>query len=261
MASLVQSPVIQAPAVQAPAVTSRTRSAARSVSRAGALADLSRSRPEQHPRLVHDPQLRLQRRHRNLHLHFRLHRGLRLWPGHGRARLHRRRRAHPEASLADLRGARLPVRDLHRRDRLCRVELRESALRRGNERARLPQDAGRHDHPGAAAQVQAGEHGRAAALYRAADDVPAGALAADPQRHGRAGAFGRALRRDLGVRLEHRVLAERALVLQSVRLAAFVRVRRLVRARRRDAAGAGACARRSRSGWRSLICCSRSASP
>ena len=94
-----------------------------------------------------------------------------------------------QAGLADLRGARLPVRDLHRRDRLCRVELRESALRRGNERARLPQDAGRHDHPGAAAQVQAGQHGRAAALYRAADDVPGGALAADPQRHGRAGRF------------------------------------------------------------------------
>ena len=30
--------------------------------------------------------------------------------------------------------------------------------------------SGRHDHPGAAAQVQTGEHGRAAALYRAADD-------------------------------------------------------------------------------------------
>ena len=50
------------------------------------------------------------------------------------------------------------------------------------------------------------------------------------------------------------VLAERALVLQSVRLAASVRVRRLVRARRRDAAGAGACARRSRCGSRSPIC-------
>ena len=99
-----------------------------------------------------------------------------------RARLHRRRRAHPEARLADLRRAHLPVRDLHRRDRLCRVELRQSALRRGNERARFPQAAGRHDHPGAAAQVQAGQHGRAAALHRAADDVPAGALAADPQR-------------------------------------------------------------------------------
>ena len=221
------------------AVASRTRSAARSVSRARALADLPRSRSEQHRRLVHHPQLRIQRRDRNLHLHFRLHRGLRLWPRHGRARLHRRGRAHPEAVVADLRGARLPVRDLHRRDRLCRVELRESALRGGNERARLPQDPGRHDHPGAAAQVQAGEHGRAAALHRAADDVPAGALAADPQRFDRARAVGRALRADLGVRLEFRVLSERALVLQSVRLAASVRVRRLVRARRGDAAGAG----------------------
>ena len=95
-----------------------------------------------------------------------------------RARLHRRRRAHPQARLADLRRAHLPVRDLYGRDRLCRVELRESALRRGNERARFPQAAGRHDHPGAAAQVQAGQHGRAAALYRAAAAVPAGALAA-----------------------------------------------------------------------------------
>src|SRR4029078_12747551 len=37
--------------------------------------------------LVHHPQLRLQRRHRNLHLHFRLHRGLRLWPLHAAARV------------------------------------------------------------------------------------------------------------------------------------------------------------------------------
>ena len=54
------------------------------------------------------------------------------------------------------------------------------------------------------------------------------------------GGFGCALRADLGIRLEHAVLSERPLVLQSVRLAAAVRVRRLVRARRRDAARAGA---------------------
>ena len=260
MASVVQAPMIQAPASPGSRPGARTRSAARSVSRARALADLPRSRAEQHRRLVHHPQLRLQRRDRNLHLHLRLHGGLRLWPRHGRARLCRRGRAHPEAMLADLRGPRLPVRDLHRRDRLRRVELRQSALRRGNERAGLPQDAGRHDHPGAAAQVQAGEHGRAAALHRAADDVPAGALAADPQCVAGAGDFGRALRADLGVRLEFRVLSERSLVLQSAGLAACCSCSA---PGARSAARRGLrrpCARRSRCGSRSPIWCSRSAS-
>ena len=53
-----------------------------------------------------------------------------------------------------------------------------------------------------------------------------------------------ALRADLGVRLEHARLSERQLVLQSVRLAAAVRVRRLVRARRRRAAFDGAAVAR-----------------
>ena len=73
-------------------------------------------------------------------------------------------------------------------------------------------------------------------------------------------AVGRALRGDLGVRLELRVLSERALVLQSVGLAASVRVRRLVRARRRDAACAGAAFAGHDLACRSPICCSRSAS-
>ncbi len=47
-----------------------------------------------------------------------------------------------------------------------------------------------------------------------------------------------ALCADLGIRLEHPVLSDRALVLQSVRLAAAVRVRRLVRVGRRGAARA-----------------------
>ena len=64
------------------------------------------------------------------------------------------------------------------------VELRESALCGRDERARFPQAAGGHDHPGAAAQVQTGEHGRAAALHRAAAAVSCGALAAGAQRHG-----------------------------------------------------------------------------
>ena len=117
---------------------------------------------------------------------------------------------------------------------------------------------GRHDHPGAAAQVQAGQHGRAAALHRAADGVPAGALAADPQRFDRACGFrsrSTSLTWEFGWNIA--VLSERPLVLQSVRLAASVRVRRLVRARRRDAAGAGVALAASRSGSRSLIWCSR----
>ena len=52
----------------------------------------------------------------------------------------------------------------------------------------------------------------------------------------RAGRLGRALRADLGVRLQPARLSERRMVLQSVRLAVAVRVRRLVRARRRAAA-------------------------
>ena len=55
---------------------------------------------------------------------------------------------------------------------------RQSALQRRNGRARFPQESGRHHHSGAAAEVQAGEHGRAAALHRAAVLVPADAVAA-----------------------------------------------------------------------------------
>ena len=83
-----------------------------------------------------------------------------------------------QARLADLRRAHLSVRHLHGRDRLRRGELRKSALRRGNEHPRFPQAARRHDRPGAAAQVQAGQHGRAAALYRAAASVSADPVAA-----------------------------------------------------------------------------------
>ena len=45
-----------------------------------------------------------------------------------RARLHRRRRPRAQARLADLRRPRLPVRDLSRRDRLCRALFRQPAL-------------------------------------------------------------------------------------------------------------------------------------
>ena len=57
-----------------------------------------------------------------------------------------------------------------------------------------------------------------------------------PQSTARACRLGRALRPDLAVQLEPAELSERSLVLQSVRLAVAVRVRRLVRAGRRRAA-------------------------
>src|SRR5208282_5434892 len=88
----------------------------------------------------------------------------------------------------------------------------------------------------AVAEVQARQHGRAAALHRAAAVVSADAVCtvAAPQRG--AGRVGRGLRADLEAGLEPAGLSERRLVLQSVRLAIAVRVRRLVRARRHAAA-------------------------
>ena len=84
-------------------------------------------------------------------------------------------RAHPAPRLADLCRAHFSVHDLHGRDRLCRGDLRQSALRRGNEYSRFPQAAGRHDLSGAAVEVQARQHGRAAALHRSAAAVSADA--------------------------------------------------------------------------------------
>ena len=63
---------------------------------------------------------------------------------------------------------------------------------------------------------------------------------------------GGALCGDLGIRMEFAGLSERALVFQSVRLAASVRVRRMVRARRRRSPRRIAAIARSRSRWRSL---------
>ena len=48
-------------------------------------------------------------------------------------------RARAQARLADLCRARVSVRDLSRRNRLCRAQLRQSALHRGNGRARFSQ--------------------------------------------------------------------------------------------------------------------------
>ena len=47
---------------------------------------------------------------------------LRVWPLDARARLRRVERAHPQAGVADLRGAHLPVRHLHGGDRLLSAQ-------------------------------------------------------------------------------------------------------------------------------------------
>ena len=69
------------------------------------------------------------------------------------------------------------------------------------------------------------------------------------------GRFGAGLCAGLEFRLEFAGLSERRLVLQSVRLAIVVRVRRLVRARRRATADAACCVRRSCSPSPSPIWC------
>ena len=69
-----------------------------------------------------------------------------------------------------------------------------------------------------------------------------------------------ALRADLAIRSVSVGLSERLLGLQSVRLAIAVRVRRLVRARRRQADVADSVVARSRCGSRSPICSPRSSS-
>src|SRR5207302_3442686 len=133
--------------------------------------------------------------------------------------------------LANLRRPRLLVRDLSRRDFLCRHQLRKSALRGGNEHSRLSQAARPDDRSGAAAQVQAGQHGYFAALYRAAAAVSADPLAAAASADSGARRLRAALRAHLALQLELAELSERALVLQPVCLATVVRVRGVVRAR------------------------------
>ena len=82
------------------------------------MADLPRPYPLERRQLDNDPQLRVQRRHRDLRLHLRLHGRVRLWPGHERARACRRECSHPAARVAGLRRPHVPVRDLHGGDRL-----------------------------------------------------------------------------------------------------------------------------------------------
>jgi len=53
--------------------------------------------PSQSPDLAHDPQLRIQRRHRNIHFHLGLHRGVVYGRAMARGRFRGRDRAHPAA--------------------------------------------------------------------------------------------------------------------------------------------------------------------
>ena len=200
-----------------------------------------------------------QRRHRNLHFHLGLHGGVRLRPRDAGVRFRDRDRAHPAPGLADLCRARVSVHDLSGGDFLRRHQLREPAVFGRNGNHGFPQAARRHHRPGAAAEISSRQHGRVAALYRA-DAVSAADPVADEmasRRH--AGAVGRALCRHLAVRSVSVGLSERLLGLQSVRLAIAVRVRRLVRAGRRQADVADYCHRRSRCGFRWPICSRRSA--
>ena len=86
-------------------------------------------------------------------------------------------RAHSAARLADLRGAYLSVHDLHGGNRLCRGQLRKSALCRRNGHPRFSQAARHHDLSGAAVEIQARQHGRAAALHRVVAFLSADPLA------------------------------------------------------------------------------------
>src|SRR5208282_5209133 len=137
---------------------------------------------------------------------------------------------------SDLCRAYFSVHHLHGGDRLRRGDLRQSAVRRGNENPRFSQAARHHHLSSAVAEVQAGQHGRAAALHRAAAHVSADAVSAVAGTERGAGRIGRGLRVDVETGLEPAGLSERRLVLQSVPLAIAVRVRCLVRARRLPAA-------------------------
>src|SRR6202022_4745090 len=85
---------------------------------------------------------------------------------------------------------------------------------------------------GIAAEIQAGQSGRASTLYRADGTFSAGAVDhAAPTQPDHAG-VARAVARSPAVRLESTRLPRRDLVLQPVLLAGVVRVRLMVGARR-----------------------------
>src|SRR5262249_15268673 len=78
------------------------------------------------------------------------------------------RLAYSAARVADLGRPRVPVRNLSRRNFLCRDQFRDPALCRRDEHSRFSQ-AARGDHRrGAAAQFQARQYGRIAALHHSA---------------------------------------------------------------------------------------------
>ena len=135
--------------------------------------------PSEHRELGHDPQLRLQRRRRDLRLHLRLHGGLRLWPGDAGARRSSwRARASSSAPGRSMSRISSSSSSSWRRSPMSRASFDNPLYAEEMRRLRFSAAAGRHADPGAAAQVQAELHGRAAALYRAAARLSAGALAA-----------------------------------------------------------------------------------
>src|SRR5438105_3399646 len=159
--------------------------------------------------------------------------GPRLWPCNGRDEVNsdivRAILIWRNAAARKIATYALPRADHDRPRSATRSVSRDRALA---DLPRSSQAAGSNDHPGAAAQIQASQHGRAAALYRAAVVVSSRALAAPAPPHARARRFGRALRGGLAIQPQPVGLSGGGLVLQSIRMAVAVRVRRLVRPRR-----------------------------
>ena len=154
----------------------RSRYPAQLVSRARQLVHLSRPYPEQLRELDHGSKLRLQRRRRSVHLHFRLHRGHDLRKNHAGTRLYRRGNPAVEARMAALCRLRRSVRDLHRGHRICSGTIRRA---RPSERIqRRRPDRPSDPNPGArpAAAIQGAQPRCAAALHLAGAAVPAGVV-------------------------------------------------------------------------------------
>ena len=225
----------------------RTRPPARPVSRGRELGDLSGSYPRQRRELDHHPQLRVQRRRRPVRFHFRLYRLLRLCPDDAGTRLHRRRHAADQAGLAALCRPHHPVRDLYRLDQLSGAALRRFRTGQRVQRRRPDRQCDRNAAAGIVPEVQAGQPRRAAALHRADGAVPAGAVDDAAPAQLDHGGRDRAVAGVAADRLEPARLPAGHLVLQPVRLAGAVRVRRMVRARRRPASRRRSSITRSRS--------------
>ena len=144
--------------------------------------------------LVHHPQLRVQRRRRDLHFHLRLYRGLRLRPLDAAIRFCHRGGAGAAPGLADLCHAHPAVHGAGGGSLLHRRRARQAVLRQGNGDHRFPQSARPGHGPGAAAALSPAQHGRAAALHRA-DGLPAADPGPDQMAaQSDAGDVGRALR-------------------------------------------------------------------